>query len=259
MMGRGSGRLMVALALAAWVPVAPAQVTFYEHEDFRGRLFTTPKRMGNLERAGFNDSASSVVVERQSWEVCEDTRYRGRCRVLRQGRYPSLIAMGLNQRIASLRRVGLDEQVPINRYAPAPAATRDHRRRPSELLYQATVTASRAVLGETGQPCWVENLSVRRGDVPLSGIMGYQFDDDPQGTSRPGPPQAVGPKADLGRDHFGHLLPERNIHPCQDRPNDAVPLYWDLSYTFRGLNYSLHILSPPGRSVFVNRYGEPRE
>lgn len=110
----------VVLVLATWVSIAPAQITFYEHEGFKGRFFTTPKRLGNLERSGFNDSASSAVVDQRTWEVCEDARYRGHCRVLRQGRYPSLMAMGLTRPIASLRRVGLDEPVSDERYAPWP-------------------------------------------------------------------------------------------------------------------------------------------
>lgn len=258
---RVSGRWLNALALsiAAWAPLAQAQVTFYEHEDFRGRLFNTPKRMGDLANAGFNDSASSIVVEGQLWEVCEDTRYRGRCRVLRQGRYHSLIAMGLNQRIASLRRVGLDEEVPLDRYAPAPAATRDYRRRPSELLYLASVTAARAVWRGLGQPCWVEDQDLPLGDRPSIGIMDYQLDKDPNGLARPGPSHGAGFQAENGRDHFGQPLLRQEVPPCKDRPIDAAPLYWDLSYTFRGTSYSLQTLSPPGRSVFVNRYGEPRE
>ena len=71
------------LALAAQ---AAAQVTFYEREGFEGRSFTTKKQVGNFERYGFNDRASSVVVDGSDrWEVCEDARFSGRCVVLRPG------------------------------------------------------------------------------------------------------------------------------------------------------------------------------
>ena len=43
---------------------AAAQVTFYEGEDFRGRSFTADRQVGNFERYGFNDRASSAVVRR---------------------------------------------------------------------------------------------------------------------------------------------------------------------------------------------------
>ncbi len=42
---------------------AAAQITFYEGEGFQGRTFTTKKQVGNFERSGFNDRASSVVVD----------------------------------------------------------------------------------------------------------------------------------------------------------------------------------------------------
>ena len=61
---------------------AAAQVTFYEGEDFRGRSFTTDRQVGNFAGIGFNDRASSVVVRRDRWEVCEDAQFGGRCVVL---------------------------------------------------------------------------------------------------------------------------------------------------------------------------------
>jgi uncharacterized protein YcfJ len=64
------------------------------------------------------------VVERDRWEVCEDTGFRGRCVVLRRGSYPSLAAMGLNDRVSSVRTVEGNAQVDDGRYAPAPANAR---------------------------------------------------------------------------------------------------------------------------------------
>src|SRR5258706_15954091 len=78
-----------------------AQITFYEGEGFRGRSFTTDKRLWNFDRSGFNDRASSVVVDRGRWEVCEDARFEGRCVILRRGSYDSLRGMGLDNRISS--------------------------------------------------------------------------------------------------------------------------------------------------------------
>ena len=86
----------LAVAMLALATQAMAQVTLFENEDFRGRSFTTERQIGNFNRAGFNDRASSVQVVGGRWEVCEDVRFRGRCIVLRPGRYPSLSAMGLN-------------------------------------------------------------------------------------------------------------------------------------------------------------------
>ena len=84
----------LAVAAVAIATHATAQVTFYQDDGFRGQSFTTERDIGNFQRFGFNDRASSVVVQGERWEVCEDARFEGRCVVLRPGRYPSLSAIG---------------------------------------------------------------------------------------------------------------------------------------------------------------------
>ncbi len=113
-------RTAVAVAGAAFAAQAAAQVTFYEREGFEGRSFTTERRIWNFERFGFNDRASSAEVRSNRWEVCEDTRFEGRCVILRPGRYPSLTAMGLNDRISSVRTVEANARISDDRYAPLP-------------------------------------------------------------------------------------------------------------------------------------------
>jgi uncharacterized protein YcfJ len=97
---------------------ASAQVTFFEQDNFQGRSFTTERQINNFQRFGFNDSASSVTVAGERWEVCEDVRFRGRCMVLRPGNYPSLAAMGLNDRVSSVKPVNRNARVDESRYAP---------------------------------------------------------------------------------------------------------------------------------------------
>ena len=84
---------------------AGAQVTFYENDGFGGRSFTADRTIWNFDRSGYNDMASSATVRGGSWEVCTDARFEGRCVVLRPGDYPSLRALGLNDRISSVREV----------------------------------------------------------------------------------------------------------------------------------------------------------
>ncbi len=115
-------RNTLALAAVAIATQAVAQVTFYEHDGFQGRSFTTGRQIGNLERSGFNDRASSVEVVGDRWEVCEDVRFSGRCVILRPGRYPSLAAMGLDDRVSSVRAVSRNARIDDQRYAPAPVA-----------------------------------------------------------------------------------------------------------------------------------------
>jgi uncharacterized protein YcfJ len=107
----------VALACSG---AALADVTFYEHDNYAGRAFTVHDPISDFQRIGFNDRASSVVVDGRPWEVCDDAGFRGHCFVLRPGNYPSLSAMGLNDRISSAREADRNGQIPDDRWAPAP-------------------------------------------------------------------------------------------------------------------------------------------
>ena len=173
---------MVTVAIATQ---AAAEIILYEHDRFQGRSFTTQRQIGNFERAGFNDRASSVMVLGDRWEVCDDVRFSGRCVVLRPGRYPSLSAMGLNDRVSSVRAVRRDTRIDDDRYAPAPTPVYDSRRRRNERLFEANVTSVRAVVGPPEQRCWVEREQVvqdqRSSNVPaaiagavIGGILGHQ-------------------------------------------------------------------------------------
>ena len=71
-------RTALALVAVAWATQALAQVTFYEHEGYQGRSFTTERQIASIERR-FNNRASSAIVTSNRWEVCEDADFGGRC------------------------------------------------------------------------------------------------------------------------------------------------------------------------------------
>lgn len=102
---------VLAVAAAAIATQALAQITFYEHEGFAGRSFGTQQEIGNFKSSGFNDRASSAVVFGRRWEVCENAGFNGRCVVLPPGRYASLAAMGLNDRVSSVRDLRGDRRI----------------------------------------------------------------------------------------------------------------------------------------------------
>ena len=249
-----------------------AQVTFYEREGFEGRSFTTETQVRNLERSGFNDRASSVVVLHDRWEICEDARFSGRCVVLRPGRYPSLAAMGLNDRVSSVRKVSGNARIDDNRYAPAPVARQDYRRRNDERLYEANVTSVRAVVGPPEQRCWVEREQVAQersnANVPgaiagaiIGCILGHQVgggrgkDLATAGGAVAG--AAVG--ANIGRDGGGQQVQTQDVQRCENVQSQARPEYWDVTYNFRGQEHRIQMTAPPsGPTVTVNEQCEPR-
>jgi uncharacterized protein YcfJ len=246
---------------------ASGQVTFYEGAGFAGRSFTTVQSIDNFVQNHFNDRASSVVVTGSPWELCENVRYSGRCAVLRPGQYPSMAAMGLNDRVSSVRAVSRDARSDDNRYAPAPAAAPDYRRRNNERLYEANVTSVRAVVGTPEQRCWVEpgqaaqtqgnaNIPGAIAGALLGGILGHQVgggtgkDVATAGGLIAG--AAIG--ANMGR---ADSTPQ-DVQRCENIPNRAQAQYWDVSYNFRGLEHRTQMNTPPGATVTVNEQGEPR-
>lgn len=262
---------LVAATLALSFP-SLAQVTFYEREGFEGRSFNTHKQISNFARYGFNDPASSVVVSSDRWEVCEDQRFGGRCAVLRQGQYPSLAAMGLNDRVSSVRMIGRNAKVDDTRYAPQPAVSYDGRRRNNERLYEAKVSSVHAVVGAPEQRCWVERQQVNtptRGDANvggaiiggvLGGIVGHQigggFGKDLATVGGVAAGATIG--ANVGRDGNAQRTTTQNVQRCANTPASARPEYWDVTYSFRGREHRMQATSPPGATITVNRDGEPR-
>ena len=262
----------LAIAGLALATQAAAQVTFYEHEDFEGRSFTTQSQIRNFERAGFNNRASSVVVRSERWEVCEDARFDGRCVILRRGQYPSLAAMGLDDRVSSVRPVNRNARFEDDRYAPPPQVAYDYRRRQDERLYEAQITSVRAVVGTPTQRCWVEREQVvqqGRGEpnvggaivgAVIGGILGHQVG----GGSGKDAATAVGViggaavGANVDRDRSGQRVVTQDVQRCTSVPSQAQPDYWDVTYNFRGRDYRVQMTRPPGATVTVNRLGEPR-
>jgi uncharacterized protein YcfJ len=258
-----TGGLVVAALMAAGK--ASADITFYEHDGFDGRSFTTDHRVRSFERQGFNDRASSVIVgNNQRWEVCEDVNFGGRCVVLRPGQYASLSAMGLNDRVSSVRLVPPDAVVAEERYAPQPMVDRDYRRRPGERLYEANVTNVRAVLSNPQQRCWMEQQEVpaERRNVPgaiagavLGGILGHQVGG---GTGRDiatvgGAVGGAVVGANVGRQRGG----VQEVQRCET-VTDARPDFWDVTYVFRGQEHHAQMTAPPGATILVDRDGVPR-
>ena len=261
---------LLALAGAAAAGPAAAQVTFYGGENFRGPSFTTDRPIWNFERFGFNDRASSAIVERGRWEVCEDARFAGRCVVLRRGQYPSLAAMGMNDRISSVRPLPRNGRQAYEAPPPAIAQSYEYYPRHGETLFTADVTAVRAVVSQGAQQrCWVEREQVVRDDanganVPgaiagavVGGVLGHQIGGG-RGRDVATALGAVGGAAVGANVGGGNRVVTREVQRCAAAGGPVRPDYWDVTYVFRGREHHVQMTSPPGRTITVNRDGEPR-
>ncbi len=247
---------------------ATAQVVFYEGENFGGRTFTANQPVTDFSRVGFNDRASSVVVFGDRWEACTDSRFSGQCVILQPGRYPSLAAMGMNDRVSSARTVNWNSRIEESRYAPAPTPVYDNRRRDAEPLFEASVTSVRAIVGTSGQRCWMEREQVVNRGEPnvggaiagalIGGILGHQVgggsgkDLATVGGVVAG--AAVGANAGRNNTQAG----TQNVQRCANDPGQARAAYWDVTYNFRGQDHTVQMTQPPGATITVNGRGEPR-
>jgi uncharacterized protein YcfJ len=270
--------LQAVLATAALAAAghAAAQITLYEGEGFRGRAVTANEGVWNLERYGFNDRTSSIVVERGRWEVCDRPRFEGRCAILRRGSYPSLREVGLNNSISSVRPADRRRQV---EEIPPPVAIAEpvyeYRRRPNEVVYEVPVSAVHAVVGPPNQRCWVERQQVTeavpRSNQPniggaligglVGGILGHQVGGG-TGKDLATVGGAVGGAvvgSNLANQGTGGTrVVDRDVQRCENVPS-TTPAYYDVTYFYGGLEHHVQMSTPPGRTLIVNANGEPRQ
>ena len=95
---------LLAGALSFQCLAQAGQMTLYTDSNFGGRSVTVQNQMQDLSAVGFNDRASSMVIDSGRWEVCVDAGFRGRCELFERGQYPGI--PGFNDTISSVREVG---------------------------------------------------------------------------------------------------------------------------------------------------------
>jgi uncharacterized protein YcfJ len=256
--------VLTGVALAAQ---SHAAITLYERNAFDGRSVTLQDRTGNFDRLGMNDSARSIVVDTERWEVCDDARFSGHCVVLRPGRYPNLRAVGMGDRISSARPLPWGEEVSDARMAPPPPEYHGWVRQEGERLTPANIVDVHAVVGPPEQRCWVDRQQYysSRGDnvVPgaitgavIGNIIGHQFGAGGQ-TAGGLAGAAIG--AQVGAANSPGVVTTRDIQHCRTTSNSAVD-FWDVTYMYGGVEHHVQMTTPPnGATILVNERGEPRQ
>ena len=262
---RSTLKIALGVASIAVAASAAAQVTLYERENFGGRSFTVDHTIRSLDPTGFNDHASSAVIERGEWQLCEDADFRGHCAVLGPGEYWSLGRVGLSNNISSIRPVRGD------RYGyqggPSPVAY-DYGRRPGERLYEVPVASVHAVVGPPEQHCWVERQQVQTGggaNIPgaiiggvIGGVLGHQVGSGRGRDVATAGGAVAGAAIGANVNRSGGEVYDRDVQRCASAPSSAEPAYWDVAYEFRGTWHHVQTSTPPGPRITVNENGEPR-
>jgi uncharacterized protein YcfJ len=249
-------------------PAPPPQsgdIVFFENVGFQGRDLATSSELDNLRRYGFNDRASSVIVFEGHWEVCEDADFDGRCMILRPGRYPDLRAMGMNDRLSSVRRVHRNARFDEDRYAPPPLPAYDWRRRPQEVVEAVPIESVRVVYAapQMQQQCWVEQsaapANARTGGALvgglIGGILGHQIGDGNRDGAAVGGAVAG---AVIGSQIARGAEQPQAVTRCTSVPVNQRPDHYDVSYWYHGVRHHMQTTQPPGSTIVVNGDGEPR-
>ena len=89
-------------------------IAFFANGDFRGPFLGFDEGEAALSQYRFNDTASSVLVNRGTWLVCEHADYRGKCEFI-DASMSNLGDIYLNDKISSFRRYDVRREGPWRR------------------------------------------------------------------------------------------------------------------------------------------------
>ena len=92
-------------------------IAFFADGNFGGPFLGFNEGEANLSKFRFNDTASSIMVNRGTWLVCEHADYRGQCELL-DASISDLGRIGLNDKITSFRRYDVRREGPWRRPVP---------------------------------------------------------------------------------------------------------------------------------------------
>lgn len=82
--------LLAAIVLCVSFVVQAGEITLYTRANFGGPAIKLHESEPDLDKLGFNDRTSSVVVQSGRWQVCEHKQFKGRCKLLEKGEYAQL-------------------------------------------------------------------------------------------------------------------------------------------------------------------------
>jgi len=81
-----------------------ADIVLYAAKEYAGASQPLDQSQSDLHADALQGKATSTVIAAGTWELCQDTFYRGQCVTLGPGKYPSLEELGLTHGVGSVRR-----------------------------------------------------------------------------------------------------------------------------------------------------------
>ena len=214
-------RRMPALACLAALAFAgaaqAAELTLYAEPNFAGPQLTLRGWTPSTARVGFNDRASSLVIDSGRWEVCTDSDFKGSCVVLMPGEYPTLDAT-LNNRISSAREIGS--------YGDRRGAYNESGRGSIQLFSRPAFGGRNVVLESDAGSLARANFDDRAASMVVTrGTWELCSEADFRGDCRTYPPGRYG---DLGYGMAREVSSARLVRPLRDapvviRPGQALP------------------------------------
>ena len=94
-------------------------IALFANSNFRGPFLGFDEGEASLSQFRFNDTASSVLITRGTWLVCEKNDYRGTCELI-DASLSDLGEIYLNDSISSFRRYDERREGPWRRPLPLP-------------------------------------------------------------------------------------------------------------------------------------------
>ncbi len=94
----------------------------------------------------------------------------------------------------------------------------------------------------------------------LGGVLGHQVGSG-RGNDLATGIGAVGGAlagANVARDRSGGQAYTQDVRRCEDVPTSGQPVYYDVTYRFRGEEHRMQTTTPPPQTITVNERGEPR-
>jgi beta/gamma crystallin len=85
-------------------PQLAGDIVLYAANDYSGASQLADESQADVRADLSQGKANSTVIAAGTWELCDDTFYRGQCVTLGPGKYPSMEHYGLTRGVASARR-----------------------------------------------------------------------------------------------------------------------------------------------------------